>query len=41
MFKHLKDNYMGYKTHWWRAMSMNRDVNNNTVCVDENCDDCK
>ena len=22
MFKHLKDNYMGYKKHWWRAMSM-------------------
>ena len=21
-FKHLKDNCMGYKTHWWRAMSM-------------------
>ncbi len=22
MFKHLKNNCMGYKTHWWRAMSM-------------------
>ena len=21
-FKHLKDNCMGYRTHWWRAMSM-------------------
>ncbi len=22
VFKHLKYNCMGYKTHWWRAMSM-------------------
>jgi len=22
MFKQLKNNCMGYKTHWWRAMSM-------------------
>jgi hypothetical protein len=22
MFKHLKGVCMGYKTHWWRAMSM-------------------
>lgn len=22
VFKHLKDNCMGYKTHWYRAMSM-------------------